>query len=430
MLMSGVDGNPISNKAMAYWQGAKDVTNFRENIFRLAAFRYFKDRINSGDPHVYGASNPAEIDDIKNVTQKAAKLSRELLGDYGRISHSGQYVRKYLMPFYSWVEINAPRYVRLMRNVKHEGVGSAAGVAASLTWKASIMGAKMAGFAVLVSLFNGAFFSDEEDELTEKQKRKMHLILGRREDGSIRYLPITDAFTDALSWFGADDITADYNDIITGKTTVSDKLVEMGKAPFIKAMSGSIPFKKAAVALSTKTTTNMYGEVVPIRDRGEYISKLFSMDILYRAAAGLPTKGIAEEWQSKLAWSVNPGEAAYYNIKEKVNDFNRKNIPHYKDMESSGGSPSNKSNALYYYKQAIKMRDFVTAGEYLKSYLNMGGDVKGLKSSYAGSMPTAGLNRKHRGAFYKSLSEKDKKQLNAASKWYKETYKTFGTATP
>ena len=43
----------------------------------------------------------------KDIRQMPAK-GRDLIGDYGNISESGQYIHRRLMPFYSWFEINAP----------------------------------------------------------------------------------------------------------------------------------------------------------------------------------------------------------------------------------------------------------------------------------------------------------------------------------
>jgi hypothetical protein len=419
MLMAGANGGGFSIKQFNWWQGTKDATNFRENIFRVASFRYFKKRILAGDKHVYGASNPKEIDDIVDVNLKAAKLSRELIGDYGRISHGGKWVRKNLVPFYSWLEINAPRYVRLMRNIPHENDSKL-----NMAWQGSLMGMKMAGLTLLVSMFNGMMFPDEEDELQGYQKRHMHLILGRHDDGTIRYIPISDAFRDALAWFGGDDAYYDITDVTSGKATVNEKLKETAFSPFKKVMGASAPFYKLFTDLQRGSTANMGGNVVPIRDNFEHIAKTFSADIVYRAAMGMPTKGVGEEYKAKLMmWSIDPGESAYYKVRDMVNTFNKNNDPYFKYTEGSGsGGSSEKSVALFYYKQSLKFADFESAGNYLKKYVSMGGTMEGIKTSYASSLPTAGLSKTSRNKFYSSLSDKDKVVLNTASKWYKNTY--------
>ena len=227
-LMRGPQGSHLSKFGQKWWQGSKDITNYRENLLRLAAYRYFKDRIKTGEKHIYGASNPQEIDEISNINEKAAKLSRELIGDYGRLSEGGEWARKHVIPFYSWMEINAPRYVRMMRNLPHEGKSKKGAVASSLAWKGSVLGAKFMMFTAMVFAWNNMMFGDDEKELKGYRKRQMHLLLGRRQDGSIRYLPISGAFRDALSWFGGEDAYYDVTDVMSGKTTIAEQLKENG----------------------------------------------------------------------------------------------------------------------------------------------------------------------------------------------------------
>ena len=74
------------NPLKAYWQLAKHWTNLRENVIRLAAFRHFKTRIENGERGVYAASKKPQIDAIRDDTERAAKLARELIGDYGDLS--------------------------------------------------------------------------------------------------------------------------------------------------------------------------------------------------------------------------------------------------------------------------------------------------------------------------------------------------------
>jgi len=416
-IMRGPQGNFASKFGQKWWQGSKDITNYRENLLRLASYRYFKDRIKSGEKNIYAASNPTEIDEIRNVNEKAAKLSRELIGDYGRLSEGGEWMRKHMIPFYSWMEINAPRYVRMMRNLSHEGKSRGRAVASSLTWKTSVLGAKFMLFTAMVTAWNNLLFGDDEDELKGYQKRQMHLLFGRRQDGSIRYIPVSGAFRDALSWFGGDDIYYDIKDITSGKSTIGEKAKEMGLAPAWKFYHSSRPiFRSAGEAISgfTMFPTN---SPRPIRDKMDYVSKTFSMELAYRFAAGKPTRGLAKEFQSKLTKNVDPGELAYHEIRNKVRAYNKK--VGRKEFKSQ---PTNISNALYYYKKSIQYGDLAAAEKYWEKYLEMGGSLKGLQSSIRLTRPTGGLLKKHRSGFYKTLSDNDKILLNKASKWYRQIY--------
>jgi len=416
-LIRGPQGGSLAKFGKRWWQNSKDATNYRENLLRLATYRYFKDRIKTGEKHIYGASNPKEIDEIRNPDEKAAKLSRELIGDYGRLSENGEWMRKHLIPFYSWMEINAPRYVRMMRNLKHEGKSRKGAAISSLGWKGSVLGAKMLMFTGMVTLWNNMMFGDDEKELKGFQKRQSHLLLGRRQDGSIRYLPMSGAFRDALSWFDGDDAFYDLKDIESGESTPAQKLREAYMAPVWKAYHGARPFFRTGVETAAGFTLFPGNEPRPIRDKMDYVSKMLSLEMAYRAAAGKPTRGIAKEFSNKLVTNVDPGESAYHAIREKVRHYNKK-----VGKAEFKSQPTSKSNALYWYKEAVKYGDLEAASKYWLSYLDMGGSMKGLKKSIKLARPTGGLRRKDKRGFYKTLTQDDKVLLNTASKWYRQTY--------
>ncbi|MFH0844286.1 MAG: hypothetical protein V1930_02330, partial [Pseudomonadota bacterium] len=425
--LMGKKGNLIKQ----FWQTSQKFTRYRENILRLAAFRYFKDEvIKKGRTDVYGASNKGEIDQIKNKTEKVAKLSRDLIGDYGNISEAGQWIRAHMIPFFSWMEINAPRYVRLMRNMPHEGKGakdvSRALVtkAASLTWKASKLGVKASMFYGMVMLWNMFFFPDEEDEIGEAQRKQLHLILGRRKDGSIISLRFQGALSDALAWFGGEDLVHDIRDVTTGKTTIGDKVIDAIKAPFVKLGLGARPDVTTPVELLTGRS--FYPDLFfprPIRDKWEHIARTFSIQAPYQWVAGKPKKGnditerLFNDVMSLGFYTSEPGEQAYYDIKKRGFDYLEK-----LGIEKPGITPTSKSNALYYYKQALKYGDLKAAEKYLKKYKGLGGTLSGIKISVKASGPLASIPRKHRFKFLKGLSEKERKTYDLAKKWYKETY--------
>ena len=133
-----------------YTRNVSQLNQIREDTLRVAAYRYFLDRIKSGKT-TFGASKPSELAMIAKPEDKAAKMSRELLGDYGALSHNGKFIRKYMIPFWSWMEINAPRYVRMMRNTYLEGDTDAAKRVATTAGRRAAVGgvAKAAKFALL-----------------------------------------------------------------------------------------------------------------------------------------------------------------------------------------------------------------------------------------------------------------------------------------
>jgi len=411
-----------------YWSFVKGATAWRENILRLAAWRYFKD---NADKQLYGASKPEEIDAIKDPAERAAKLARELMGDYGNISKTGEWIRKRLMPFYSWIEINAPRYVYMMRNTKYENrdAGSVKGRMAAVGARKMVMSAAKLAIRAqmlfgLVMLWNMTFFPDEEDELGESGRNQLHLILGRREDGSIISLRFQGALSDALSFFALEDWPSDLKDVVEGKATIGEKVVEAGKAFVNRAVQAVRPEPKLFTEVVTGYGT--YPDVFtprPVRDRVEAVLRVFRLDKLYQEAIGKPRRGnsvaehLLEDLKTMLVYEADPGVQAYYETRKLVFDWLDKN-----GIERSYGRPTKRGNALYYYRQALRFGDLKAAKKYLDKYYELGGTPKKLRQALRLAHPLSTLPKTKRYAFRKSLSPDDAARVQRAIDWYRRTY--------
>jgi len=407
---------------MWWWSQSKKLSTLRENVLRLAAYRYFTDQLKTRTD-VYGASRKAEIDAIADRDDRAVKLARELIGDYGNISHAGQYLRERIIPFYSWIEINAPRYVRLFRNLKHEG-GSMTGMAGTMAWKATKLGLKACALMALVALWNGAMFPDEEEELQETGREQLHLILGRRADGSIITLRFQGALSDAMSWFGMDNPFETAKRIAKGRMSGKDVAKEVATAAPKKIFQGLRPEPKLVYELASGQS--FYPDPTkarPIRDTGEHIARLFSLDKIYNRLAGKPLRGgdWSEQFKADITGMLlaesDPGEQAYFTARKYVFEWLDKN-----GKERPVSTPTNRSNALYYYKQALRFGDFDAAARYLNKYKELGGKETNVSASVKRAAPLASLKLADRYQFKQSLSPEQQQTLKVALDWYKKHY--------
>jgi len=409
-----------------YWQSIRNYSQFRENMLRLAAFKFFRDNYSKA---YYGVSKPSVIDKLPNPTERAAKLARELIGDYGNLSQAGQWLRSHVYPFWSWVEINAPRYYRLLRNTRFEG-NKGKGFAGSILRKTGFnlikLGIKVQLLLLLVSLWNRLRFPDEEKEMRKVSDRQPKLILGRNDDGSIRALRVSGAFADMLSWAALEDLPEDIADVSQGKTTVKKKATEAGIAFVNKAYQGLMPFEKtAAEILSGYSTYPNVLHPLPIRDKTEHASRMFSLDKVYRYITKKPLRGMNREAAGLLIYNVNPGEAAYYVMRQKAFDYMKEN-----DIDSQRPGPyTDASNYLYYYKQALKYGNAEIAKHWYDKYAALkGNDADKIKQGINKSIENGRAlnvikNKEQRELFLKSLDQDDREILEMANKWYDTTYK-------
>jgi len=413
-----------------YWGSITDMSQFRENVLRLASYKFFKEQTEAGKKPL-GASDKKAIDALyradTNPKEIAGKLARELMGDYGNLSQAGQWFRSHSYPFWSWVEINSPRYYRLLKNTKFEDntgtLGRVAAVGAAKTaLNVGKLGIKAMLLMGLVVLWNRLMFPDEDDELQKQKDHKLKLIVGRREDGSIMTMKIQGAFSDMLSFFGLEDAVTDANEISEGKSTIGKKVAEGGSALVNKFAQGAMPLTKTLGEVITKKS--FYPDILnprPVRDRAEQGLRIFKMDQIYNYLTHKPARSFGKEVSGLLVYDNSPGEAAYYTMRQNIFDFMKDN-----GEEFPSGEPTDRSNALYYYKQSLKLGDPEKASFWFEKYKELGGTAKGYTASMKKGMIINTIPNDLKAAWYKSLDAEDKEVLDMANKWYFETYLKVG----
>jgi hypothetical protein len=317
----------------------------------------------------------------------------------------------------------------MLRNLRYEGREPGA---RPLQIASKKMLTKTAAYAIkamtiytLVNLWNHLRFPDEEKEFGESGRRQLHLILGRREDGTIMSIRFQGALSDTLSFFGLEDWPEDIKDVLSGRNTVLDKLIDAPKAFATRIFQGIRPEPK--ILMESITGYSTYPDPAkprPIRDTTEYILRTFSLDKIYKHLAGKPSRGktMAEQFmndlESLLIYTSDPGEQAYYDTRHLVFEWKEKN-----GVEASYGRPTNKGNALYYYKQALKYGDFKAAERYLMKYYDLKGTPTGLKKGIKQSHPLAGIKKIDRYKFKRSLSPAQLATMERGIQWYDKTYR-------
>lgn len=424
----------------------KKVTTFnqvREDTLRLSAYRYFQEKLETG-ANVYGASNPNELALIPDKKDRAAKMARELLGDYGALSVSGKWLRQHMFPFWSWMEINAPRYVKMMKNAKLEDKPGAAGRMVGVAGKkAATQTAKFALLAstlpFFVNLWNRFFieagFADEEDKRVMDARNQQHLLLYSTSEGRVISIKMQGALTDALEWFGAGSFFATATDVALTDETAADAAEqyftegEYWKGAVNRLGTSLTPVIKLPAELWTKK--QFFPDVTkpsPMRDKTAYFLQnaemgwtMMGVNALYQLGRDMPSTGVtgagspARSLWNFVGYTTDTGESAYNYIRSKAFDFHEE-----KEGPQAGFTTEGKSDALYYYKKAKKYGDEGAAATWKQNYFDLGGTASGLKRSATTSRPLARVS-KHKKAFLRSLTNTEKEILKRAEKWHRET---------
>ena len=420
---------------LKYYRFARQITQFRENILRLAAYRHFE-KMRKDNPAKFLASYGASRFDIVKALEgkdRSARLARDLLGDYGNISAGGTWARRHLFPFFSWTEVNGKRYTNAFRNIAHEGEGYDSEAAQKSRWAklaarlGIALGARVTGRAIglamlvniyyaLTSIWNHLFFRDELKELGSRA-HGIALILGRNKDGSIRWYGIDSAFADYLEWVGLNDWPKDIKDVAEKPARLAQKFQDAALAPINKLAQLLEPVTKTIYELATRRS--LFPDVrrpSVIRDRGEYLAQQAAMGWLYRRIMDKPLKP-GDTAQAFLGVSnTDPGEAAYWMIREKQSEWRKQN-----DKTTGAYLPDAKANALYYWRKSVAWGQPARAERWLAKYLELGGTIKGARESVKAGRPLEDMNQHDEAAFRRTLSPEEKEVLNLARKWYRET---------
>ena len=431
----------LKNFTNNYKRKVATINQVREDTLRLAAYRYFQEKLETG-ADVFGASDPKELALIPDKKDRAAKMARELLGDYGAISTGGRWLRRHMLPFWSWMEINAPRYVRMMKNARlEERDGTAARVAGAVGKKAVMQTGKFALLAstmpFFVNLFNrfmiAAGFVDEEDKRVIDARNQQHLLLYSTDEGRVISLRMQGALTDALEWFGAGSIYATATDVAFTDDTVADAAGqylsqgEWWKGGLNRVGTSLTPLLKVPAEAAFKKT--LFPDVTrpaPMRDTTAYVLQnlemgwaMMGVNSLYKLAQDFPTSGVTgggsparSLWQF-VGYTTDTGESAYNYIKSKEYRFYEE-----KEGEQSGFTTNSKQDALYYHKKALKWGDTASAERWKQEYLELGGTASGIKRSVSAAKPLAKV-KKYRKEFINNLSDTEKEILQRAEEWYK-----------
>lgn len=409
------------------WAALQGTTQWRENVFRYAAYLDYVDRIEGGESQAsigYGASRRSMVDAVVDPKDRAALLARDLLGDYGAISHYGGWLRETIIPFWSWMEINTRRYWRLTVNAGAEGIGKGIATGGGL---AVAQGARTTAWMVLrmgvvfglLALWNNLFFPDEEDELGEAQQAQMHLILGRNAEGEIITLRTQGALSDALSWFGLGDVAKAAKDYQLGRGSLADVFTATPKAAVNKIGTSLSP--TITVPMEAATGKKLWPDVFnprANRDPWRNLLSSFSLDNEYDYALGKPSRGYGRSWQEAFIYRRDPGEMAYNQSRGIVYDW----LEREKGQTFEGGFSTKRGNAMYDYRTAMRYGDSDAANKALLEMAKLGVDRGDFNAMLKRAAPLGPIPKKDRAAFVNQLTDDERATMIRAQDWYKATF--------
>lgn len=421
----------VADVPKSYVEFVSNLGQARETVLRYAAYLYYKETIkkNGGKVNYYGASKKAIIDGLKSVEDKAFQLSNDALGAYDQISELGQALRKYVIPFWSWTEINFKRYKRIAVNA-HEyakineilGKKMAASLRIELAGKAVL---KLGSIYLRVMLLTAALYAwnrlvkkDDDDKLPESVQNVPHLTLYTDEEtGNVVYYSRLGALTDLLEWFGLDTLPQDIQELGLERKTWKEQISDNATAPLNKIINSLSPFIKSPIELlSNQTYFPDFREPRHIRDGMYYIAQSLGLEQAYTKVMDLPLNPIkANMLMDVFVYVADPEQIAYYRIIDLKRKF-EKNVLN--KAQTTVFSDDPKSEKLYYMKLAMKYGDLEKTERYLFEYFELGGTERGFERSITSMNPLYGLDEVEAEQFMNWLTTRERADLDTAVKFY------------
>lgn len=377
--------NPV-RWAGKYFEAVRKFGKWRESLLRSAAYDYYKAALDAGTLAHYGGARKAVVDALAQEFGNevaAAHLSRNLLGDYGDLTVLGNTLRRHVLPFWSWSEVNLKRYPQLFVNAAAFGPRAAKNnPALAGAYSAIALGGVTLPY-LLMQLFNRLAFPDEEKQLSDDDRASAHLIWGRLPDGSIGILRNTTALGEFFEWFGVNTMISRLDELQGKQMTPAQVAAEMGRDVVNKALQGLRPEAKAAYELSTGQS--LYPNVFSPRParRDELAAGYLGLTDYYREARGRALQEGSRARPNLLARSLgvsDPRKNSLYEILELRERFLGKL-----------GEPSPYQSNPYF----VNMREAAIAGrpdafrEARAAYIKNGGDYEKFLSSTRGLDPIA-----------------------------------------
>lgn len=402
----------------------RNIFMFREGVLRLAAYRFFKKKLQEGKLY-YAASHPEVINVLKNspdfgINQAAQILARELIGDYGSLSQGGKFLRDHLIPFWSFTEVNFKRHLNLLRNLFADKVILPSGKIAPDKFSFVRRALAFTVLSAAVSTFNTLFFNEEQQVLEKLDPDNKYLIIGKDNDtNDIFVVPIQSVVEDFGEWLNLDNpsVYVDaYKGLFNGDMSIESALKKVISKPVTKLFSGiglvKIPFELWA----GKTIFPDVYKGKPIYSNMEYVSEQLGLDPIFKLVTEPKGKKLSTAMGRTLPLKeMNKDELAYYSSVRKAFEFLE-----YKGYEIPKVELTNKMILLRKYRNAIKAGDTELAQKIKEEFLVKGGNEKNITTALKKLNPISFIPIKYRSEFFNFLTEEEKILLNKGIKYWQE----------
>ncbi len=431
-------------------------SKFREATFRYANFLANVERLRAGKEPVYAGAFHGDIEalgeDVDGQRRmlegdeltyaKAAEISLKTFGDYNSLSQASQWLRKYAVPFWSWQDVNFRYHANQLRNLADGMMGKAGDVGTAR--KAALRYAAIRTVSTLVAVgiakelwnqFGGPLLGlwrdddDLESKLSAQDRRRGHILLGKDSKGQAMVVYTPSAWSDVAEWIGGQNMKRLMLEWARGQITLDQVVKDYAKqlpADTINKLFGSLgPLVKAPYEASSGMSTfpdiTDQRRIPPSEKWWRFVSTMTDDRIVNSLRAAFDKDYYSQPALEQLQQIIlqvrrrDPQQWAYYEAREDASDWKESKTG--KRIEG-GAYDAPEAMALRNFRKAIYRGDVANAERFYNRLLEFGYTAPRLEASIRAQHPLADLNKDERAEYLKTLTPKQKQELELATQYY------------
>lgn len=432
-------------------------SKFREATFRYAKFLADVERLRAGKEPTYAGAFHGDIEALGEdvdgqrrmmegdelIYAKAAEISLKTYGDYNSLGVAGQWLRQYAVPFWSWQDVNFRYHANQLRNIA-DGLLAGDRQHINTARKAALRYAGVRVVSTLVAIgiakelwnqFGGPLLGlwddddDLESKLSEQDRRRGHLLLGKDKDGKVKVVYTPSAWSDVAEWMGGQNMKRLFMEYARGQITldqfvtdyakqlpgdVLNKLAQsvgpLGKAPY-ETISGKSTFPDVLDQRTIPESERWWRLVGTLTDDRavNVLRAAFDQDY-YSQPASEQLQQIILQIRRR-----DPEQWSYYEAREDAAEW--KEAKTGKRFEQ-GSYDAPEAQALRNFRKSIYRGDVASAERFYTRLLEFGYTAERLDASIRNQDPLSDLNQSERAVYLNTITPRQRQELALAQKYY------------
>lgn len=423
------------------------MTQFREQILRYATYMYLMERgLDENNVPVqsffgkkttfYMASNRKEIQGLWSREEVAFKLSNDALGAYDDVSSFTSGLSDSFAPFFRFKEINIVRYFRVLANtfmsdnyvagraganwVAKLGLTARVGASTLLRiGRLAIFGSLISLIALLMKRLWNLYDEENKYNLPDYVEETLHLYFGTM-NGRSYYISGVGAVADLVDFLGIGQAVRDYQAMREGDMSFGDWVKNLVTAPFTDTIIQGYPIYK--IIQESVTGQRSWPEPGPVRNKTEQLFNNLGFGHIYSLISDLPDEQLNPLQQIMRVLNIGSSVETEYTVYWHARDLVSRYVARNGGNADSGnaGNYTDKGNAIYYFKEAVRLGDKKSAELWMDKYILAGGNYDSYKRSMATLHPLQDIKKGERQKFYDSLEPDEQRTVDRAIALYEK----------